>query len=1069
MNARQLAQWLAASTLALGLAAPILGAAQPPASAIHFNRDIRPILAEACFQCHGPDPGTRKASLRLDTEEGFFAPRDGGDATVVKGQPEKSSLYQRLITSEVDDVMPPPESHKDLKPEQKELVKRWIAEGASWQPHWSFVKPERPTLPEVPDAGSQAANPIDRFVLARLKAVGLTPAPEADRHTLIRRVTLDLTGLPPTPEEVAAFVADTRPDAYEKLVDRLLDSKRYGEHRARYWLDAARYADTHGLHFDNYREMWIYRDWVVNAFNQNQRFDQFTVEQIAGDLLPDRTESQLIATGFQRCNITTNEGGTIDEENLALYAADRVQTLGWVYMGLTVNCAQCHDHKFDPITQKDYYALAAYFRNTTQRAKDGNVKDSGPILVVPADADRPRWDVLPKEIADATSSRDARKKAAGVEFNQWLASARPDALDKDVPSDALVAHVPLNEGAGNEVQAICGPPRTIQATGEIFWKPGGKLGPAPIVKSGSTFVLGEEGDFEQKQGFSYGAWIKAGRNGVHGGIIARMDEKNQYRGWDLFQSDSKLAVHIVSTWPEDALKVTTRNAVLKPGTWQHVFVTYDGKGRPGGIKIYVDGAEQVLTVNQGKLNPASSIRTQTPLRIGQRSEGAAFQDGSVQDVRVYGRVLKAHEVKRIADVGPLRAILAAATDKRTPQQRNALYEHYLLTRDAAYQKLNDRLTALETEKTAIRDRSPVTHVQEEVMNVKPMTNILMRGEYDKKGESVSAMTPVALSPKLPPGAPDNRLGLAQWLVHPENPLTARVTVNRFWQELFGQGLVKTSEDFGIMGAAPAYPELLDWLAVDFRESGWDVKRFFRQMVTSSTYRQAAAATPEKLEKDRDNALLSRGPRFRMDAEMVRDYALAASGTLSPRMGGPGTRPYQPENIWEIVGLGGGNTRNYVQDTGEGLYRRTLYNFWKRMAPSPNMEAFNAPSRETSCVRRERTNTPLQALVTMNDPQFVEAARNLAQHALHEAKGDPAKAIEFIVSHVLCRPATREEMQIIQASLKDLQAFYASKPADATALLAVGSTKADASLKPADLAAWTMLCNQVMNLDEVLNK
>lgn len=1066
MSARHLLTTLAVSATAAGAA---VHAASTPPSTVQFNRDIRPILAEACFHCHGPDPGTRKASLRLDTEQGFFAARDGGDSTVVKGQPGKSSLYQRIITADVDDVMPPPESHKDLKPEQKELIKKWIEQGASWQPHWSLVKPERPALPTAPDAKTEAKNPIDRFVEARLSTAGLTPAPEADKHTLVRRVTLDLTGLPPSPEEVDAFVSDTRPDAYEKLVDRLLDSKRYGEHRARYWLDAARYADTHGLHFDNYREMWLYRDWVVNAFNKNEPFDAFTVEQIAGDLLPNRTDEQLIATGFQRCNITTNEGGTIDEENLALYAADRVQTLGWVYMGFTVNCAQCHDHKFDPITTKDYYALAAFFRNTTQGAKDGNVKDSGPILVVPSEKDKTRWTALPNDIEVATAARTERKKAARPEFDQWLASAKPDTLDQDVPSDGIVAHVPLNEGVGNEVQAICGPPRTIKATGEISWAPDGKLGPAPVLKSGSTFVLGEEGDFEQKQAFSYGAWIKAGRNGVYGGIIARMDEKAQYRGWDLFQADRGLAVHIVSDWPEDALKVSTRNAVLKPGTWQHVFVTYNGSGKAAGIKMYVDGVEQKLNTENATLKSTSSIRTQTPLRIGQRSDVQTFEGGSVQDARVYARALSPEEVKRISEMGPLRAILAAASDKRTPQQRNALYDHYLITRDESYKKLNKSVIDLEKEKTDIKARSPITHVQEEVMNVKPMTPILMRGEYDKKGDVVEAGTPAALGPAMPKDAPQNRLGLARWLVDPNNPLTARVTMNRFWQEIFGQGLVKTSEDFGIMGAAPSHPELLDWLSVEFRESGWDVKHMFKLMLTSATYKQAALATPEKLEKDRDNALLSRGPRFRMDAEMVRDYALAASGTLSPTMGGPGTRPYQPENIWEIVGLAGGNTRNYVQDTGEGLYRRTLYNFWKRMAPSPNMEAFNAPSRETSCVRRERTNTPLQALVTMNDPQFVEAARNLAQHAMQYGKGDTAKAIGYIANQLLCRPLKPEETAIVQASLTDLLAHYRSKPEDASALIGVGATKADSFLDPAQLAAWTMLCNQIMNLDEVLNK
>lgn len=1052
----------------LGVA--ISSMAAPP---IQFNRDIRPILADTCFACHGPDPGSRKAGLRLDTEEGFFAPREADgkktSPTVVKGSPDQSELYQRLITADEDDLMPPKDSHKELKPAEIALIKEWIAQGAPWQPHWSLITPRRPVPPSVTKHANRVRNAIDRFVFARLEANGLEPAPEADARTLARRVALDLTGLPPSPEMVEAFVNDKSPDAYERLVDLLLKSDRYGEHRGRYWLDAARYGDTHGLHFDNYREIWPYRDWVIAAFNRNQPFDQFTIEQLAGDLLPKRTEAQLIATGFQRCNITTNEGGTIDEENLANYAADRVQTMGWVYLGLTTNCAQCHDHKFDPFTMRDYYAMAAFFRNTTQPAKDGNVKDGrGPALVVPAMADRKRWDALPEEIAAATQQRDQRKNGARPEFEAWLAAATPDALDDDVPTDGLVAHLPLNDGIGDEVAALCGGPMKVRATGPVSWKPDGKLGPAPVMKAGSTFDVGDLANFEKDQKFSYGAWIKAGRNGVFGGIIARMDEKGDYRGWDLFQSDRALAVHLVSNWPEDALKVTTRNAVLRPGKWQHVFVTYNGSGKAAGIKLYVDGVEEKVIVNANTLKPKSSIRAATHLRVGQRSHTQVFESGSIQDARVYARELGAAEIKKIASLGPLKAILAAACDKRTTQQqKNALYEHYLVTRDAPYQQLNAAVARLESERDAIKARSAVTHIQEEVMGVKPSANILMRGQYDKVGDKVDANTPAALPP-MPKGATRNRLGLAQWVVSPENPLTTRVTVNRFWQEVFGAGIVKTSEDFGIMGAAPSHPELLDWLAVEFRESGWDVKQFFKLLVMSATYRQTAVATPAKLEKDPDNRLLSRGPRFRMDGEMVRDYALAVSGLLSPKMGGPGVKPYQPEGIWDVVGLPNGDTRNYVQDRGENLYRRTVYNFWKRMAPSPNMETFNAPSREASCVRRERTNTPLQALVTMNDPQFVEAARVLAQNMIC-ACNDPAKIIDGIARRVLCRPLRPEESAIAQAAFKDLLAHYQAHPDHARALLSVGESKVNDQLDPASLAAWTMVCNQMMNLDEVLNK
>lgn len=1043
--------------LLLALLSTTAAVAQP----IGFNSDIRPILADACFHCHGPDPGTRKAGLRLDTEAGFFTAKEGETPTVVKGKPDASPLFQRLITRDEDDVMPPPDSHKALKPEQIAKVKQWIAEGATWQPHWSLIAPEKAPLPAVKD-NAWVKTPVDRFILSKLEATGLAPAPRADDRALIRRVSLDLTGLPPTPELVARYLPlDER--KYSELVDELLKTPAYGEHRARYWLDAARYADTHGLHFDKPREMWPYRDWVVKAFNNNEPFDQFTVEQIAGDLLPNPSEDQLIATGFQRCNITTNEGGTIDEENLANYAADRVQTMGWVYFGLTTNCAQCHDHKFDPITQRDYYSMAAFFRNTTQKPKDGNVKDGlGPILVLPAEKDRPRWKALPAEIAAAKTKQDAARKTAKPLFDLWLTTARPEDLDKDVPTKGITAHLPLNEGTGAQVAATCGEARTFKATGEVTWKPDGKLGPAPVMKPGSTFDIGNVGDYEKDHAFSYGAWIRAGKvTGISGSILSRMDEKNGHRGWDLFQSDNKLSVHIVSKWPEDAIKVSTARPALRPNVWQHVFVTYDGKGKAGGVRIFVDGVEAQIRPDVNALK--GSIKTTTATRIGQRSHGSYFTDGGVQDVRIYDRQLSPAEVMTLSKVGPLRTMLAAK--KQGPKQQEALFEHYLTTRDAAYRAALATSTKLTAEQEAIKARSPMTHVQEEKMDSKPMANILMRGQYDKVGDPVEAAVPAALG-KLPADAPKNRLGLAKWLVSDNNTLTARVTVNRMWQELFGSGLVKTSEDFGIMGSAPTNPELLDWLAVEFKESGWDVKRFYKMLVTSATYRQAAVITPAKLEKDRDNSLLSRGPRFRMDAEMIRDYALAASGTLSPRMGGPGTLPYQPENIWEVVGMG---TEKYVQDKGENLYRRTLYDFWKRMAPPANMDIFNAPSREMSCVRRDRTNTPLQALVAMNDPQFIEAARNLAQKALNAAGTDDAKRLDYIAQHLLCRPFKPQETAIVQASLADLRSHYTANTADAEALLKVGESKADEKLAKPELAAWTMVCNQLMNLDEVLNK
>ncbi len=1036
----------------------------PAGGEVQFNRDIRPILAEACFHCHGPDPGTRKAGLRLDTEAGFFSASEEAPPTVVKHEPAKSPMFERITSSDPDEVMPPPESHKNLTAEQKDLIKRWIEQGAKWQPHWSFIKPERPAQPAVKHE-AWVRNPIDRFVLASLEAKGLTPNEEADRRTLARRVSLDLTGLPPTPEAVEAFVKDMAGDAYEKFIDKCLNSERYGEHRARYWLDAARYGDTHGMHFDNYREMWPYRDWVISAFNANQPFDQFTVEQIAGDLLPKPSESQLIATGFQRCNITTNEGGTIDDENLALYAADRVQTLGWVYMGLTTNCSQCHDHKFDPISQKDYYAMAAFFRNTTQPPKDGNVKDSTPSLVLPSKSDRPRWEQLGTLIATSVGVREKRRLDAKAPYEKWLAQAKPENLDEELPKNGLLVALPLNEGQGNEV-TTCGGATKYKTEQPVTWTPGGKLGSAPVIKRGSTFDLGKVGDFELNQGFSYGAWIKPSSDKVSGGIIARMDQSADHRGWDLFQSGGSVSVHIINTWPQNALKVSTQRPTLRIGQWQHVFVTWNGSGKPEGVKIYINGVEQKTKTDTNTLKPASSIRTVTATRLGQRSRDQFFDGGSLQDARIYDRALTPAEVKELSNIAALMAALKTPAEKRTADHKNTLFNHYLVSLDQPYQEAESTLVKLEGERDAIKARSPLTHIQQEKMGTKAMANILMRGQYDQVGEAVEANTPAALTP-LPPGAPRNRLGLAQWLVSPENPLTARVTVNRIWQELFGTGLVKTPEDFGIMGTAPSHPELLDWLAIEFRDTGWDLKRFYKLLCTSAAYRQNATVTREKLEVDPNNTLLSRGQRFRMDAEMLRDYALSVSGTLSSKMGGPGTKPYQPSDIWNQVGLG--NTRDYVQDSGENVYRRTIYNFWKRMAPSPNMEIFNAPSREVTCVRRERTNTPLQALVTMNDPQFVEAARFLAWQTTQKGQQDVASIAGDIANRVLCRPARPEELQIILASYQDLLKHYQESKEDAQALLGFGDRKIATIADPADLAAWTMVCNQMLNLDEVLTK
>ena len=1072
-------------TFWVSICGSLVAADDVPASsgkALGYNRDIRPILAEYCFACHGPDSAARKADLRLDVRDAAVE-----SGAIVPGKAEESEILARLVATDPEVIMPPPHTKKTVSPEDRETLRRWLSEGAPYEAHWSFLVPLRPSAPQAqPPADVQTnawvKNDIDRFVLAGMQARGLEPSPEAPPQVLFRRLHLDITGLPPTPAAVDEFVAQypQDPDGTLSLwIDRLMQSTAWGEHRARYWLDAARYGDTHGLHFDNYREIWPYRDWVIRAFNENQPFDQFTIDQIAGDLLPDPTEDQLIATGFQRCNITTNEGGTIEEENLANYAADRVQTFGWVYLGLTTNCAQCHDHKFDPISAQDYYALAAFFRNTTQGALDGNTKDGrGPVIMVPTPEDLPRWQELPGLISEAAVRRDARRTAARDDFDRWLATAGESSLDADLPKEGLVFHALLNEGTGKSVSvsfrdAASDPASplqsiAIQAASDITWEAGGKFGSAPVLKSESTFQIPNVGDFRRDQAFSYGAWVRAGRDNVSGAILARMDQQGAHRGWDLWQQGRNVAAHIIEAWPENALKVVSQDAVLDPAKWQHLFVTYDGSGKAAGVQMYLDGKAIPLRTETDTLKPEANIQTTTPLRLGQRSDNQFFEDGRLQDVRIYSQALTAPQVRAVAEVAPIGELLAIDPAQRTEEQNKALYDYYLHAQDSQYPQLASAVAALEAERESVRARSPVTHVQKERMDSQPMTNILMRGEYDRKGDTVQAATPAALHP-FPADAPRNRLGLARWLVDPANSLTARVTVNRFWQQVFGNGIVVTAEDFGIMGMLPTHPELLDYLAVEFRESGWDVKRFFKLMLMSATYRQSAEVTAAKLEVDPNNAFLSRGPRFRLDAEMIRDLALASSGLLSSKMYGPGVRPYQPEAIWDIVGLPGGDTRNYVQSTGDDLYRRTVYSFWKRMAPPPNLEAFNAPSREVCTIRRERTNTPLQALVTLNDPQFVESARVLAQNALTQGADDQAKIVRFIARQVLARDFSEAERKIVIADFEHYLQHYQQHAEDAKALITVGQAPNYQSHDPVSLASWTLVCNQVLNLDEAINK
>jgi len=1037
------------------LAAP-LGAS----GAVDFQQQIRPLLSDACYQCHGPDPSTRMAGLRLDVRDGAFAERPNG-TPIVAGDPGAGLLYQRIVEQDAAKRMPPEYSHKELTAEQIELIRLWIEQGASWTGHWSFEPPRRAPEPEVGDP-RWARNPIDRFILARLDAEALAPAPEADRRTLARRVSLDLTGLPPSPEKVEAFVNDHAPDAYEKLVDRLLSSDAYGEHRARYWLDAARYADTHGLHVDNYREMWPYRDWVVSAFNRNLPFDQFTVEQIAGDLLKNPSEAQLIATGFHRCNITTNEGGVIDDEVAAIYAKDRVDTTSMVWMGLTVGCATCHDHKFDPITQKDFYSMAAFFRNTTQAPRDGNVYDTPPILVVPADEDAQRWNELLTEIPAAERKLDKLgKRAAKGDFRKWLKSKERLALEAgrfdDSEIDALLTGNPAT--GANSIDA------PVKSATELPDETKIEIAGVQPISADKPFTIS--------------AWVRLDESGGGRTLLNQTvyepapieGDSELVRGWRFMVSGYKPSFLFIGDGGQE-LGVSTKGPVdTEESTWHHVAVTYDGHRQRNGLSLYLDGRRLPVT-SSGKVIRVleGSIQTEAPLMIGARvsdDELVNFLKGSFGDLRILERAATEPEIRLLSLWGGVESSQGKRRKKLSDREREALEAYFLVRRHESYVEATTELRELRDEQRAIRRRSPITHVMNERRDSEATAHILYRGMYDQPREEVKAATPSAL-PAMDSSLPKDRLGLALWLVDDTNPLTARVAVNRFWQQLFGMGLVKTAEDFGSQGEAPSHPELLDWLAIELRESGWDVKRLMKLLVTSASYRQSAETTPRKIEADPENRLLARGPRFRMDGEMVRDSALAAGGLLVDKLGGPSVKPYQPERVWVTVAMKGSNTRFYKQDAGEDLYRRSLYTFWKRAAPPPAMTTFNAPTREFCTVRRERTNTPLQALLTMNAPEFFEAARGLATNAMR-AESDLEARLDFMTTRLLSRGFSDAERVVARDAYRDYLRYYDSNPDEAAELLSVGESEPYAALGQAELAALTMTANQLLNLDEVLNK
>jgi hypothetical protein len=961
---------------------PAVGAEQGPVSGpVSFSREIRPILSDNCFQCHGFDPKNRKAGRRLDTLEGAVAELDGVRA-LVPGDLKSSEMWQRMITSDEDELMPPPKSHKKLTEVQKQKIRRWIEEGAKYEGHWSFLPVGAVRVPEVKNQAWPRGE-VDRFVLSRLEQEGMEASGEADAATLIRRVTLDLTGLPPTPEEVRAFCSDQSEGAYERLVKRLLDSPRYGERMAVEWMDAARYADTHGFNNDSARSMWRWRDWVIDSFNANLPYDRFITEQLAGDLLPQATVDQRIATGFCRNHVINSEGGIIKEEYRVEYVADRVRTMSTAWLGLTMECVRCHDHKFDPLTQKNYYSLFAFFNSVPEHGEDGRVANALPFMSSPT---REQQSVL-SEQARSLRELDGRLEAIRSKFGSGSESKLEPTSETPVdgiPKAKLSISCNDREPQKSVFNELKGGLDVTSGVVDGAWRFKGASPGAEWADTGADFGKAHTLAFWIRPDAENAADVAVLSNISYSG---NRDQQSYGRGYEVRMIHGEVEVRLNSTYPMYALQVQSKGAGIRAGEWRHVAVVAGDGGRAAEVKIFVDGrrvACRVLCDGFIPENGKSGVRLALG---GERTPGAVGFQGALDEVRFFKGRLSAEQVGWLfASQGLPYAQRRMSEGQLHGKEESWIREAGWIAAHREYGSLWKQREALWNEHLDFVAGVPSTMVMQE-MGVRRATFVLRRGVYDARAEEVQPGVPELLVP-WPEGAPLNRLGLARWLTRPDHPLTARVVVNRFWAQLFGAGLVRTLEDFGSQGEYPSHPELLDWLAKSFVEGGWNVKGLMRELVLSATYRQASRVLPVHLERDPENRLLARAPRQRLSAEAIRDQALAVSGLLKERIGGPSVFPYQPEGLYNgvVVGADYPGTK-WEQSSGDDLFRRSLYTFWKRTVPHPVMLLFDAPDREFCTVRRSRTNTPLQALALMNERGFMEAAKQLGQRMASHEGGD----------------------------------------------------------------------------------
>ena len=1065
---------------------------------IEFNRDIRPILSDRCFQCHGP--ALQMATLRFDLEDGAKHALRGGRLAIVPGDPVNSQIIQRITAADPSIRMPRSQggvaAGEPLTERQIALLTRWIEQGATWEKHWSFIPPKRPELPQGLKNLVWVRNPIDAFVVERLEREGLKPSPEADRPTLLRRVSLDLTGLPPTGAELDAFLADKSANAYENVVDRLLRSPQYGERMAFPWLDAARYADSNGYQTDGERFMWRWRDWVINAFNRNMPYDQFTIEQLAGDLLPNATLEQKIATGFNRNHRGNSEGGIVPEEYAVEYVVDRVDTTSTVFLGLTLGCARCHNHRFDPVTQKEFYQLFAYFNNVPEHGKFRRVGNSPPYIAAPL----PEQQTQLKQVDDQLTAANAayaklqpELARAEQEWERSLDTSRPIvwaptrglvayySFDSDLTPQVAVlqdtkgsrspvyslrpdnGNTPAPEKPSVPASPGFAPGQIAQAAsfdGKSFVQFSGDIAGFDSYGAGRGALGANDPTVTYDDAYTLAAWIYP--TAASGAIVTRDEDIFEPNGHGLNLRDGKIEYDYVTKWVDEGIRLRTEKTITLD-QWHHVALTYTGSRWASGVKIYVDGEDQKLEILLDDFNSQGAVKRE-PLRIGAGGGPENRFHGSIDEVRIYKRALSPAEAGILADLTPVTVISALAEDKRTAAQSNKIRDYFLehaLPSNIA--EARTRLMDAQAKRDAYYQSLPTVMVMEE-MPVPRETHVLIRGMYDKPGEVVTPMLPAVLT-SSPNAYPPNRLGLARWLADPSNPLMARVTVNRFWQMYFGTGIVKTTEDFGSQGEPPSHPNLLDWLATEFVRTGWDVKALQKTIVMSATYRQSSRVSPDLLAKDPDNRLLARGPSMRLSADMVRDQALAIAGLLVNKIGGPSAKPYQPDGLWNEIGGGGG----YVQDHGDNLYRRSLYTFWRRTIPPPSMANFDASAREYHIVRPVITNTPLQALDLMNDVAYVEAARVFAQRVIKEGGKTAPERIAYAFRVATARlPKPAESAILLDAFRQNLDQFK-SKPDAALKYVSYGEYPRDASVDVSELAAYTSVTSLILNLNETVMK